>query len=360
MSSSSPPTKTITDNSNNNDTDNTTVNSWLFNPFISTKTYNTTNALAILGPTIVFRNPLILKYFQSKTIITNNTTIDLIPFFNELQSLYRKIPYHNALHGLAVGQSVACLLLSTKLGEIIQTHENPPLTTLSLVISAFAHDVSHPGFNNDFLIRTKSPIILTYGTESPLEQMHASTLLLLLRKPNIAPWFTQLLSTQEQEQFQRLAIKFILDTDMSFHMSIVNTLENSSKSRMGVEDLCGAALHLCDISSAVKSNQYKSWSSRVLEEFRLQGDEEVIRNWIPAPLFDRVKTKDPRQIYKLHYDFASRVVLPLFRAFHLHVDFTFQIQDCLIVCEEWWKEIMEMNPNGGGGGNGTIILKAHY
>ena len=48
--------------------------------------------------------------------------------------------------------------------------------------SASCHDVGHPGLNNAFLTQSGHPLAITYNDESPLEQMHAATTFLIMRR----------------------------------------------------------------------------------------------------------------------------------------------------------------------------------
>ena len=50
------------------------------------------------------------------------------------------------------------------------------------LIAAFAHDAGHRGFTNNFYIKTNNKLALDYSYESPLERMHSSILMQLLKK----------------------------------------------------------------------------------------------------------------------------------------------------------------------------------
>jgi len=50
----------------------------------------------------------------------------------------------------------------------------------ALLISALAHDVDHPGNNNDFEINTNSELAIKYNNKSVLENHHCCVLFSLL------------------------------------------------------------------------------------------------------------------------------------------------------------------------------------
>jgi hypothetical protein len=49
-----------------------------------------------------------------------------------------------------------------------------PLEIATMYISAAIHDLEHPGFNNIFLINSKSELAILYNDKSPLENHHVS------------------------------------------------------------------------------------------------------------------------------------------------------------------------------------------
>mmetsp|Transcript_1543 Transcript_1543/g.4465 ORF Transcript_1543/g.4465 Transcript_1543/m.4465 type:complete len:82 (+) Transcript_1543:932-1177(+) len=59
--------------------------------------------------------------------------------------------YHNNIHAADVVQSLAALL-----SEAETCAELSPIERLAVLVAAVAHDLGHPGVNNDFLV--KEPI----------------------------------------------------------------------------------------------------------------------------------------------------------------------------------------------------------
>lgn len=50
----------------------------------------------------------------------------------------------------------------------------PAATRLTTYWTALVHDFEHGGLNNDFLIKTGSPLAILYNDQSPLENHHCS------------------------------------------------------------------------------------------------------------------------------------------------------------------------------------------
>ena len=57
-------------------------------------------------------------------------------------------PYHNAVHAADVANAV-CFFINNGLGSHLSN-----LEISSLILSALAHDIGHPGLNNAFLVAT--------------------------------------------------------------------------------------------------------------------------------------------------------------------------------------------------------------
>ena len=49
-------------------------------------------------------------------------------------------------------------------------------------MQTIGHDVGHPGVNNDFLIKSQTPLAQLYNDKSVLESFHAMTLFNLMQK----------------------------------------------------------------------------------------------------------------------------------------------------------------------------------
>ena len=58
---------------------------------------------------------------------------------------------------------------------------------LATIIAALGHDIAHPAFTNRFLVNNHDIIAIRYNDQSPLENMHSSTIFEILsnKKCNI-------------------------------------------------------------------------------------------------------------------------------------------------------------------------------
>ena len=77
---------------------------------------------------------------------------------------YRKNPFHNFTHALAVLHWTYCMLTSLNFASMLS-----PLDILSLLIAAIGHDVDHTGATNAFEIASSSKLALRYHDQAVLE-----------------------------------------------------------------------------------------------------------------------------------------------------------------------------------------------
>ena len=64
-----------------------------------------------------------------------------------LKTYYQNVPYHNAIHGADVTQTVAMFIINSNLEEKAFTNVND---IVSIITACLGHDVGHPGLNNNF------------------------------------------------------------------------------------------------------------------------------------------------------------------------------------------------------------------
>jgi hypothetical protein len=135
-----------------------------------------------------------------------------------LTCLYRPNFYHSAVHASDVLQGTRHLLIAGGYGASLS-----PQSRVALVLAAAAHDVGHPGVNNQFITTTMHPLALRYGEESPLERMHAASLVEMIHAyPEadvMASW-----SSQHRRTALRLAFGCIVHTDNAGHFAMVDKL----------------------------------------------------------------------------------------------------------------------------------------
>lgn len=141
--------------------------------------------------------------------------------------------YHNFRHAVDVLQSTFYFLLKNNLLPTYRHYDTPftlssqqssqrrpppgnplsvlldPFSSLVLLVAALGHDVGHPGVNNNFLVKLKSPLAQLYNDASVLESFHCAAYSQILRRY----WPTVF----HDVCVRKLMISSILATDMSLH-----------------------------------------------------------------------------------------------------------------------------------------------
>lgn len=109
---------------------------------------------------------------------------------------------------------------------------------LCLYIASIGHDVGHPGFTNGFMVtnhssstllapshsflvlqkNAKAPLSSLYDDKSPLEQMHFTLLLHLMRHQGLDALLD---NPRSGAQFRKLLLEIVLATDMRVHLEFM-------------------------------------------------------------------------------------------------------------------------------------------
>ena len=155
------------------------------------------------------------------------------------------------------------------------------LDIFSVFLANIMHDYEHPGYTNQFIVRTKHPIALRYSDISVLEQHHlaaAFQAFLTKEETNIMhnlPWGMY-------KHSRKIIIEVILNSDMSKHFSLMTTLKTKLGNNFPTESfedrslLLSIMLRTCDSFKVVRDgrNVFYKWMDNMFEEFFLQGDME--------------------------------------------------------------------------------------
>jgi len=294
--------------------------------------------------------PLVFMGFVCLNTYSNAVDFDfdkhkLLEFLRDVESSYRQVPYHNALHGATVGRSIFALCqdptLTGRLGDNLSKEMQ-----FTLVLAGLVHDVNHPGVTATFLLHPGThdtmDLAIKYNDQSPLENMHLAVTFELMRKAKNA-----FLSTEQVGIIRSALIRAVLGTDMAKHAEMITKLDalidnlehdeeltrsswywpatppgilKTDKQRQAwvhklqEEFVMEVFLHACDISTVgMPFDQFRKWNKRVTEEFWLQGDKEVKEFGVlisPAAGFDRNAKGESRHGFTLF--FMERLALPLF------------------------------------------------
>jgi high affinity cGMP-specific 3',5'-cyclic phosphodiesterase 9 len=263
---------------------------------------------------------LLLSMFESFNLLEQFSISrnSLAQFIHTARTHYsQKNPYHNFEHAFMVTQSTFSLLSYFEFSKVLTNIE-----IFALLIAAISHDLKHPGVNNAYLIKTKSPLALRYNDVSVLENYHASLCFQILHDPDI-----KLLESISEEDYiiiRRTIVDAILGTDMEKHFSILSgftpvVLEELS-SRFQ-EERCDAlpieirtliiqlVIKCADISNiASNTSLARFWFNRIAEELFQQGDMEKIQGKTPPAFMDRSVCS----VHKLSFDFSNFVGKRLF------------------------------------------------
>ena len=283
-------------------------------------------------------------------------------FLHEVAKLYRSNPYHNFAHALDVAHTTFRYIKLTKSRTKITKLER-----FAVMVAAIIHDVDHPGLTNAFLVRTGDPLATTYNDQSVLENHHLSHFFNLIQQKKEANIFdttqgqSSYFTEESYREVRRIIISCVMHTDMAMHFSLVSKMNEfvvshdfleavHEEEKGDVDDkdddkdddddnekdplfedglmkkdkgaffktdderqlMLNVLLHSADISNAVKPfPTYKTWASRVLEEFFKQGDREKALGLPVSPMMDRETTI----VSVSQINFIEFVVAPLYSAF---------------------------------------------
>ena len=87
------------------------------------------------------------------------------------------------------------------------------------------HDLNHPGMNNMYLCKTKDDLAILYNDVSVLENMHISLLYQIISRNKGELNIFDTLSKERYDYVRQMIVQGILDTDMTKHFGIVESLK---------------------------------------------------------------------------------------------------------------------------------------
>ncbi|KAI0051358.1 HD-domain/PDEase-like protein [Auriscalpium vulgare] len=280
---------------------------------------------------ILFETLLRIDGLQESVRVSIEQIADLL--YN-LRKVYRsQNAYHNFEHAVDVLQAIHRFLSSA--GRV------PPVSILSdtntrswkpdkpsrypsivsvlepedlfcLYVSSIGHDVGHPGFTNNFMKNAKAPLSSLYDDKSPLEQLHCTLLLHILRNqgmgfllddPRISP------------TFRKLMLETVLATDMRVHYDfmarfqrIVNAPESADLWEKKVA-VCQALIKCADISNPCRPLRVSQhWADALMNEWTEQASLEQQLQLPPSV----TASEDPMTAAKSQIWFIETFAKPLF------------------------------------------------
>lgn len=244
------------------------------------------------------------------------------------------VAYHNFEHGVCVLH--AAFVISSR--SSLYRKVLGPLDVFALKLAALAHDVDHPGFNNDFEIKTQTRRALLYNDVSVLENHHASYLFATLRRPECN--VLEHLDRNSYTNLRRTVVTAILATDMAKHADhvaklrdatpeailrpflkgderssitdlILETTEKKMTATQAKQFLVDVAVHLGDLINATHPDfdVAKKWGFRIIAEFKAQATLEAELGLPVSPTMATLETDD--DIAHAQIGFVDYVVAPL-------------------------------------------------
>ncbi|TYZ63160.1 hypothetical protein PybrP1_002055 [[Pythium] brassicae (nom. inval.)] len=231
----------------------------------------------------------------------------LTAFIGAVENHYfKRNPYHNCLHAGSVVADMNFYLRRLNL-------DVDDRTFFVGLVAAAAHDISHPGVSNGFLIATRSKLAITYSDDSVLERMHIAELYRVLSHDKF-DIFSHM-SLNVRVEIRKLIIQMVLATDLSRHFPHISKLKSKkfavSEETRGLEVtlIMETLLMLSDLGHTAKPfPHHQLWANRISEEFFRQGDAEERHNLPVSPLCDRRLANLP----KSQVTFLTLLATPLF------------------------------------------------
>eukprot|EP00667_Euglena_gracilis_P004583 EG_transcript_4608 len=269
-----------------------------------------------------------------------------INFFSQVEAGYHPNPYHNAVHGADVMHIVHYALGKGGAREALALQDHD---VLAMLLAGMIHDFDHPGLNNNFHIKVQSYLATLYNDRSMLENHHLAEVfdLLKTRRFNVL----QSLTPQQYSDVRDMMIEVVIYTDMQLHAKILGNWKrrltqdhNLSQRKEDQRLALSMCIKMADISNCCRPlNMYLKWSTVLVAEFFLQGDNEKTRGDPVSPFMDR------QQPYmgKSQVAFMNYVVIPMFESvaeFLPQLAFTVEIAASNAA---YWKDQRDSKGDGG-------------
>lgn len=305
------------------------------------------------GSLLMMTYTLLYKYNLIQQFNINETT--LINFLQAMESGYHENPYHNSTHAADVLQITHFCI---EVGGLKTAINMTPLDCFAALLSAAMHDYDHPGFNNNFHIRTSAYLAILYNDRSVLENLHCYQIFDLIKNPKYNIFAS--LTWEQYKDARDTILEMVLSTDMGLHAKIYQTFRRriaEDKEWTTKEDqrlALSIVIKMADISNCCRPpHLYAEWGRRIAAEFYNQGDTEMRLNIPISPFMDR--RKDKIDFPKGQISFMNYIVIPLFEA---GAQLLPKIQFTVDIAKKNKQELLaagiqtitpDVKPEGGGG-----------
>lgn len=210
----------------------------------------------------------------------------LKPFTFFVQEKYIKNPYHNHIHGADVFHNLFVILYYSQISHKVKFNN---FDIAAVLLSGLLHDIGHMGFNNNFMINSKSELSLIYNDINVLENYHASEGYKAIQKYDLLK-----IDASKHKIFRQRLISMIIATDPVNHSKVNGLIKNKLANKNEEEnndvikcvlneqklvedqqDLMNFFISFSDTAHSCKDFEITfEWTSRLMEEFWHQGDIE--------------------------------------------------------------------------------------
>ena len=231
-------------------------------------------------------------------------------FIRKVGEGYLSNPYHNYQHAVDTLYAMAWLLGLPSIKKNL-----PDFYKYMLLLAAVAHDVGHPGHDNQWEVKTHSLLAQRYKNNSVIENHSLAITRELLAQPkyDVLPKVDE----YSLEDSYSLLDQLILCTDFSWHKVFLDELtEGLARNHHNFSDpdylslISRTLIKSADISNTSKPfEQAKTWGERVMNEFWAQGEMEKKMNLPVGPLNDSQST----EFNKIQAGFIKFAALDLFQ-----------------------------------------------
>jgi hypothetical protein len=194
----------------------------------------------------------------------------LLNCVRECQMAYfKENPYHNATHVIDTMQAFHFILTHGNLQKYLKKHD-----LFAGFIACLIMDFEHPGYTNQFVVRTKHPLAIRYSDISVLENHH------------LAGGFNMLFNTagcnlmenmayELQKETRKIIIDVVLNTDFAKHFTLLTELKTKLGNNFPTENIEDRILILSTILRMASSfkvvrdrNTFFKWMDKMFEEFQ--------------------------------------------------------------------------------------------
>jgi 3',5'-cyclic-nucleotide phosphodiesterase len=261
-----------------------------------------------------------------------------INFFSQVEAGYHPNAYHNSMHGADVMHIVHYILLKGQGKEKLQLKDHD---VLAMLVAAMIHDFDHPGLNNNFHIKVQSYLSTLYNDRSVLENHHLAEVFDLMKTPRFNLFHC--LKPEHALDARETMIEVVLATDMGLHAKVFgawkrrlaqnHTLHKRKDDQRLALSMC---IKMADISNCGRPlDMYLKWSTKLVEEFFAQGDNERARGDTVSPFMDRQQP----HMGKGQVAFMNYVILPMFESIGEYLPEMMFAVDIALTNKAYWKQV---------------------